>query len=361
MTNKQSHYHFNKTITIDYKTMANWAKSIFAATGLEKEDADLVADTLVSADARGVYSHGVVRISIYTKRILEGCIDVKAKPELAVDNLGTGVVDGKNAMGQIVGQYAMTLAIKKAQEHGVSFVTARGSNHYGACAYYTMMALKEDMIGFSTTIGGGNLMAPWGGSDARVGNNPFAIAIPAGKRYPILLDMAQSIVAKGKIVMASKTNSPIPKNWAFAKDGSVTIDPGEALEGTIRPIADYKGYGIAVVMGILSSVISNAAIGATLQDVYNYFSGGLNKGQVFAAVNLKSMTDIKAFKERMDREIDFIKSSPKAPGVEEIYLPGEIEYLSYERQIRDGIEYPVEVINEIKEISGRLGVSVPGL
>jgi LDH2 family malate/lactate/ureidoglycolate dehydrogenase len=358
MANK-SHYTFNETIRITYSTMADWTSRIFRATGMNREDADLVADSLVAADARGVYSHGVLRISIYTKRIEKGCVDLEAKPELVLSNGATGVVDGHNAMGQRVGYFAMKTAIEKAREFGVSFVTARGGNHYGTCAYYTMMALPEDMIGFSASIGGGNLMAPWGGTDARVGNNPFSVAIPALTRHPVVLDMAQSVVAKGKLVMATKTRSSIPDTWAFDADGQPTTDAEEGIRGTIRPIANYKGYGLAVVVGFLSSVISNGAIGASLKDVYGDFSGGLNKGQLFAAVDIGRMSDVQAFKERMDREIAFIKASPKAPGVTKIYLPGELEAIAWDQSLIGGIEYPVEVIAEMRDISERLGVSAP--
>ena len=358
MANK-AHYSFNDVIRIGYAPMADWAARIFRAEGLSPEDAALVADTLVAADARGVYSHGVLRISIYTKRIEKGCVDVTARPELVVSSGATGVVEGHNAMGQCVGHFAMKTAIAKAREAGVSFVTARGSNHYGTCAYYTMMALPENMIGFSASIGGGNLMAPWGGTDARVGNNPFSIAIPALNRRPVVLDMAQSIVAKGKIVMATKTKTPIPETWAFDSQGRPTTDAEEGMRGTIRPIADYKGYGLAVMVGFLSSVISNAAIGDTLKDVYEDFSGGLNKGQLFAAVDISRMSEVTAFKERMDRQIDFIKASPLAAGAEEIYLPGELEAKAWDAAVRGGIEYPVEVIEEIRGISARLGVPVP--
>ena len=358
MVNK-SHYSFNETIRVRYSVMAEWTARIFRAEGLSVEDADLVADTLVAADARGVYSHGVLRISLYTGRIEKGCVAVDAKPELVVSSGATGVVDGHNAMGQTVGVFAMQTAIAKAGEFGVSFVTARGSNHYGTCAYYTMMALPENMIGFSSSIGGGNLMAPWGGTDARIGNNPFSIAIPALHRYPVVLDMAQSVVAKGKLVMATKTRTPIPDTWAFDSDGLPTTDAEEGIRGTIRPIAEYKGYGLAVMVGFLSSLVSNAAIGSALKDVYEDFSGGLNKGQMFAAVDISRMDDVMAFKERVDREIDFIKASPKAPGVEEIYLPGEPEAKAWEMAIACGIEYPVEVIQEVQGISERLGIPVP--
>jgi LDH2 family malate/lactate/ureidoglycolate dehydrogenase len=338
--------------------MSEWTSRIFQADGLSKEDADLVADTLVTADARGVYSHGVLRISLYTMRIERGCVDVRARPEILSASLGTAVVEGNNAMGQSVGVFAMKAALEKAKEHGVSFVTARGSNHYGTCAYYAMMALPENMIGFSASIGGGNLMAPWGGTDARVGNNPFGVAIPALERYPVVLDMAQSVVAKGKIVMADKTQTPIPADWAFDRNGLPTTDAREGVRGTVRPIADYKGYGIATVIGMLSSVICNAAIGASLKDVYENFSGGLNKGQLFMAVDISRMSNVLEFKKRMDRDIDFIKASPKAPGVEEIYLPGEMEWQAWDASMRDGIHYPVEVIREIRSISERLGVPV---
>jgi len=358
MVNK-SHYSFNETIHVPYGVMAEWTARIFRAEGLSRQDADLVADTLVAADARGVYSHGVLRISLYTERIEKGCVAVDAQPELIVSSGATGVVDGHNAMGQTIGAFAMQTAIAKAREFGVSFVTVRGSNHYGTCAYYTMMALAENMVGFSSSIGGGNLMAPWGGTDARIGNNPFSIAIPAMHRYPVVLDMAQSVVAKGKLVMATKTKTPIPDTWAFGTDGLPTTDAEEGIRGTIRPIAEYKGYGLAVMVGFLSSLISNAAIGSTLKDVYEDFSGGLNKGQMFAAVDISRMGDVAAFKTRVDREIDFIKDSPKAPGVEEIYLPGEPEARAWEASLVNGIEYPAEVIREVQGISERLNVAVP--
>ena len=215
------------------------------------------------------------------------------------------------------------------------------------------------MIGFSATIGGGNLMAPWGGTDSRVGNNPYSYAIPAFNHYPVVLDMAMSVVAKGEVDVASKTHSPIPDTWALDQNGFPTTDAEEALKGSLRPIADYKGSGMAIVIGMLCSVISNGAIGPTLKRVYGDFDGGLNKGQLFMAVDISRMTDVQVFKERMDRQIDFIKASPAAANTEEVYLPGELEYRSFDRQMKDGIVYPVEIIQEIREIAGGFGVAEP--
>jgi len=357
--NNKSHYHFNQTKIVPYEDMKNWITKIFLAVNLLESDAELVADSLVDADARGVYSHGVQRVKIYTTRILKGCVNVKGKPHVIFDNDATAIVDGDNAMGQVVGVYAMQLAIEKAKKYGVSFVAAKGSNHYGRCEYYSRMALEYDMIGFSSTIGGGNLMAPWGGISAKVGNNPFSIAMPAGKHYPVVLDMALSVVAKGKIEMALKTGSSIPEEWALDKNGNPTTDPAEALKGTLRPIGDYKGSGLAIMVGLMSSVICDAAIGPTLKNVYKDFDGGLNKGQLFMAIDVAHMTDVDAFKERMDKQIDFIKSSPLAPGAGAIYLPGEIEYRNFYKQSKEGIEYPIEVIHELENISKNVGVDLP--
>lgn len=168
-----------------------------------------------------------------------------------------------------------------------------------------------------------------------------------------------SVVAKGKVDVASKTHSPIPDTWALDQNGFPTTDAEEALKGSLRPIADYKGSGMAIVIGMLCSVISNGAIGPTLKRVYGDFDGGLNKGQLFMAVDISRMTDVQVFKERMDRQIDFIKASPAAANTEEVYLPGELEYRSFDRQMKDGIVYPVEIIQEIREIAGGFGVAEP--
>lgn len=354
-----SHYTFHETKSIPYAQMAAWVTDLFLAAGLAEEDARLVADSLVDADARGVYSHGVQRVKIYVTRILKHCINLRGTPHVVVDRSAAAVVDGDNAMGQVVGVYAMKLAMEKAKTYGVSFVTARGSNHYGRCAYYARMALEQDQVGISSTVGGGNLMAPWGGTQPRVGNNPFAIAMPAGAHCPVVLDMAQSVVAKGKLEMALKTGASIPEAWALDARGNPTTDPAAGLEGSVRPIADYKGSGMAVMVGLLSSMISGGAVGPTLKNVYKDFDGGLNKGQLFMAVDIGQLTDLAQYKKRMDQQIEFIKSSPLAAGSDGIYLPGELEYRSFARQKESGIVYAAEILRELAGVSRSLHVALP--
>lgn len=355
----KSHYHFNQTEKIPYNVMKAWVKELFTAQGINDNTADVVAESLVDADARGVYSHGVQRVKMYSARIQKDCINRNGVPHIIKDADATAVVDGDNAMGQIVGVFSMQLAIEKAKKYGIGIVTARNSNHYGRCAYYSRMALDENMIGFSSTVGGGNLMAPWGGTSPRVGNNPFSVAMPADKKNPVVLDMAQSVVAKGKIEMAVKTGSPIPAEWALDSNGIPTTDAKKGSEGTLRPIADYKGSGIAITVGMMSSMLSGGALGASLKNVYKDFDGGLNKGQLFIAIDIAHFIDAEAYKERMDKEIEFIKESPLAADTDEIYMPGEIEYNNYYRQISDGITYAKEVMDELKELSSKLNVHIP--
>ncbi len=355
-----AHYFFNQTVNIAPKTLQDWVTQVFEAVGMSAEDAALTAHTLVVADARGVHSHGCLRVGLYVKRIERQAVDPRAKPEVLRERGALALIDGHNAAGQVVSHFAMQKAIDLAERSGVSFVTARGSNHNGAAAFYSMMALPRNMVGFSSSIGGGNLMPVYGGAERRIGNNPFSFAFPALKHDAVVLDMAQSVVAKGKIMMASKTNSPIPLDWALDAEGVPTTDPAAATQGFLRTMGDYKGSGLSVVIGMLSSMISSAAIGPTLKDVYEDFEP-LNKGHSFCAIRLDFLVDPEEFKRNMDVQIEFIKQSKKASGVEEIFLPGEMEARNYRRQMRDGIDMPSEVIEEITQLSQRLGVAVPQL
>jgi len=353
-----SHYFFNETINIQAGVLQSWVAGIFQAVGMSKADADLVAHTLAVADARGVHSHGCLRVGLYVKRIEKKSVDPVAQPEIVKENGATALVDGHNASGQVVSVLAMEKAIELARKFGISFVTARNSNHYGSSSYYSMMALPHDMIGFSSSIGGGNLMAPYGGAERRIGNNPFSYAFPAMQCPPVVLDMAQSVVAKGKIVMAERTRSRIPPEWALDTNGVPTTDPAAALDGFLRTMGDYKGSGLSIVTGMLSSMLAGAAIGPDLKDVYEDFEP-LNKGHSFCAIRLDFLVDPDEFKKNMDVQIGFLKTARKANGVDEIFVPGEMEARNYHRQMRDGIDLPSEIVHEIFALSQRLGVPIP--
>lgn len=346
---------FEKVI-IPYSDVFPWVVDIFRAAGLDEADAALTADNLVTADLRGVYSHGIIRVGIYVKRLQVKVNNPAGKPEIIRSVGATAVMDGHNAMGQVVGVHAMKLAIEKAKEYGTGYVAVRGSNHYGAAAHFTMMALPEDMIGISGTMGSTLIMSPWGGTDPLLGNNPFSTAIPALHRDPIVMDMANSVVAKGKVFMAMKTNQSIPESWALAPDGSPTTDPNQAFLGTLRPVGDHKGYGLTLVTGILSSVLSGGSFGKEIEDLYEEFSIPQNVGHYMQAINIAAFTDPVKFKTRVDEIIDLMHNSAKKPGVEEIFVPGEMEARSERKQRKEGIEYPKALTDELIEISRKLGV-----
>src|SRR5258708_6866090 len=227
----------NTCVLIGEQPLKNFCVQVLFRLGVPLEQADSIAGNLVEADSQGVASHGVVRLPIYVQRLCAGVVNARPNVRTTLETATTAVVDGDNGMGQWVGVRSMQLAIDKAKSGTCAFVSVRNSNHFGAAGYYSRMAVAHDMIGFSFTIGGINHMTPWGGAEAILGNNPFAIAFPAGEERPVVLDMACSVAARGKILVAAKDNSPIPPDWAIVPDGQVTTDPGEALKGFCLPIA----------------------------------------------------------------------------------------------------------------------------
>lgn len=201
------------------ETLLKYCKDIFMAAGMREEDAACVADNLVFADCCGMESHGVIRVPAYTKRLQDHGTSADAEICIEKDSPTTALVNGNNAMGQVVSTKAMKLCIEKAKENGVAFVGVKGSNHFGMASYYSEMALPEDMIGMVFTSPAAHLMAPTGGIEPILDNNPFSFAIPSGKELPVVLDMATSVVARGKIGVALNKGEKIPKDWAMTIDG----------------------------------------------------------------------------------------------------------------------------------------------
>lgn len=342
-------------VKVKYDDMFNWVKEIFLKTGMDEEDAFYCTENLVMADLRTVYSHGVMRVPLYYKRLVDGCTSPTGKPEIIKDLGASALMTGNNGMGQVIGVHAMKLAMEKAKEHGVGFVAVGQSNHYGAAAYFPMFCLDENMIGITGTTGSTRNIAPWGGIEPLLGNNPFSITIPALKHDPIVMDMSNSVVARGKIVMAMKTKQPIPDTWAFGRDGKPTTNPEEAYWGTLRPVGDYKGYGLSVVVGLISSLLTNSIIGREINDLYEELIVQ-NVGHFMIAIDISKFVSVEFFKKRVDDFIDELKNSPKADGVDEIFLPGEMESIAARRQSEEGITYPMEVIQELIDLSNKIGV-----
>jgi len=334
---------------INYKELKTFCIELFKSEGVPSKEAEIIADNLVQANLRGVDSHGVSRIPIYMKRLKLGLVNPVCKTKIEKKSGSIAVMNGCNSMGAVVGYKAMNYAINEAREKGIFFIAVNNSNHFGTAAFFAMMALDHDMIGFSTS-NAPSTMAPWGGIKPFFGTNPFAVAIPANKRLPIVIDMATSVVARGKIILAQKNNEKIPEGWAINKEGEMTTDPKEALEGSVLPFAGPKGYSIALLIDVFCGILSGAVYGPHINSLYENFEEPQNIGHCFAAINISKLIDIKDFKNKIDKMIEEIKSSPKAKHVKEIYLPGEIEFNTQKERLEKGIPLTKPVIEELKAL-----------
>lgn len=335
-------------LLISYERLKDIVVQVLERLDVPYEDALSTAEALLSADLRGVESHGILRFPTYVKRIKLGLI--KAKPDIKVmkESKTLILLDADNGLGQVAAKRAMELCIRKAKESDVAIAGVRNSNHVGIGAYYAMMALKEDMIGiFATNTAA--LMAPYGGCEPILGTNPFAFAIPAGREIPIVLDMSTSVVPRGKIELALREGKEIPEGWAIDADGNITTDPRKALEGALLPLGGPKGYGLSIVVDILSGLLMGSSYGKEIKSMFTDFTKPMGVGHFMMAINLESFMPIEEFKEKVDAYIRAIKGSKTAKGVEEIFLPGERSYRLTIERLKEGIPLSDGALKAIEE------------
>lgn len=320
------------------------------------EEAIIVTDNLVEADLRGVGSHGVMRLPVYKRRLQAKATNPRPRMKIIRETAQTAVFDGDNGLGHLVGVRAMELVIDKARTGEPTFVAVRRSNHFGTAAYYAQMAAQEEMVGFAFTIGGINHMTPWGGAEAKLGNNPFALAMPAGEEYPIVLDMACSVAARGKIMLAVQENVPIPGDWAVDVEGRPTTDAEAAMGGFVLPVGGPKGYALTLMIGLVSTMLSGAFFGSEVTHLYDDLENEQNTGHLFGALPIATFVDPDRYKARMDKAVREMRSARHAAGVERIYLPGEREYLTLEKRRAEGIPLNQATFDELNEIGAEFGL-----
>ncbi len=344
-------------LIIKHCALGDFVKAIFVECGVNGVDARSIADVLVKADLRGVHSHGVMRVDEYVSNLKGG--GWSAKRSMSVEREGSinVLLNGNDGIGIITALRAMEMAIELAKKRGVGIVNVRGAGHFGTAAYYSMMAQKTDMIGVVLT-NGSPAMAPTGGLECIIGNNPWSVAVPGEDEPGIVLDMANSIVARGKVRLADKKNQPIPLDWALDENGKPTSDPMEALKGTILPIGGYKGYGISLIVDVLAGILSGAAYGKHVgspRDSHNR----QNVGQMFIALDIDEFQPVSDFKSNVTNYIREIKESKKAEYCQEIFVPGEIEYLNERRQLENGIELSGDIFKGLLKVADGLRVPTP--
>jgi LDH2 family malate/lactate/ureidoglycolate dehydrogenase len=335
----------------------------FTRLEVPPEDAEIAADVLLSADLRGIDSHGIIRLNTYYgSRLRQKLINPRSPIQVIHETATTLALDGGNGVGQVVSYHAMQRCIEKAKQAGVAMVTVRNSNHYGIAGYYAMMALSHDMIGISYT-NSQPLVAPTYGRRALLGTNPIAVAAPAGKERPFVLDMATSIVPIGRITVFEKAGKPIPEGWGIDHTGQITTNPTAVLQGgALMPLGGsdlmrgYKGYGLAMLVDIFCGVLAGAAFASKVGNPHEA-QGPANVGHFFAAIHIDCFRPIAEFKQDMDELIRELKESPKAFGQKRIYIAGEKEFETAEQYAREGIPLLENVVTSLTQAGDEIGVA----
>ncbi len=325
---------------------------LLSAYGVPASEAAAVADSLLKADMRGLGSHGVMRLPVYIKRIKAGLMKAKADMTIEKDCGAALVLDANFSFGQVAGERGMALAIERAKEFGIGACLVKNSGHFGMAARYGEMAAAEKMVGIvlaNTTP----LMPPTGGAEKKIGNNPLAIVAPTSSD-PIIVDMALSAVAMGKILVAKNKGEKIPFDWATDKTGVPTDDPEKAMDGgLLLPMAGPKGYSLAVAAEILTGVIAGA-FAWQLPSLYN-LNAKQSIAHFFIAINIGRLLDYETYLENVEDLKAGLKGTRKLPGVTEIYLPGEIEH--NREKLAEQIELPASVVAELNDLAREVGVS----
>ncbi len=343
--------------TVHHGDLRRFATDCCRGMGLETKGAELIADSLVQADLWGHQSHGVMRLFWYGARLRTGATVGNAKPEIDGGLGSLATMDGKNGPGQVVAAAAMSHAVSLSKEYGIGAVAARNSGHFGTAMYFTNMAARAGCVGFIST-NASPAMAPWGGAGKRVGANPWSWAAPAGRYPPMMLDISNTAVARGKLYLAEKRGDSIPEHWAVDADGAPTTDPASGIGGAILPMAGHKGYAISVIMDMLSGVLTGGRFGDSIIGPYAP-EGSSGAGHLALAIDVESARGLAEFEADMESLIDGLKSPPGGPGPDGVFYPGEPEALSDAKLRRDGIELPEETAEELREKSRSIGIAAP--
>ncbi|KAF9628928.1 malate/L-lactate dehydrogenase [Lasiodiplodia theobromae] len=350
MSSSESHY-------IAPDAAASFAKAVLIKGGLSEDNAQMMANCLVQADVRGVGTHGLMRLEQYLARVTSKLVN--PSPSIKVDEKTpvAAHLDGDNGFGFIVATRGMQEAINRAKTYGIGIVTANHSNHFGMAATYVLQALQEGMISLVFT-NSARQMAPFGGKETLLGISPFAAGAPSKDEVPYILDMAPSVVAKGKIRRAALRGEDIPLGWAMDADGNPTTNSKEALNGMMAPIGGPKGSGIAILMDVMSGVLSGAAFGGEVGDQYKE-ARPQNVGHCFIAIKPDIFMSSDDFRSRMDVLAQRVHAVPPAPEFSEVLFPGEPEHRLSQQRTRQGIPFADADIKMFKDMAAKLDVPLP--
>jgi len=328
----------------------------FEKAGLRAGDARILGELIAEADLRGTDTHGVFRLPLYVRRIKAGGINARPNIRIVRERASTAVVDGDNAMGHLVMRFAAETAIAKANATGVGWVGARMSNHAGPAALYAMMPLAHDMIGLYFAVGSNNHLPPTGSAEALLGTNPIAVAIPADKEPAVVMDMAPTVAAFGKVRLKAALGEPMPVGWMIDRTGNPLTDAKRAADGFLLPIGDYKGYALSLIIGLLAGTLNQAALGRDIVDFIKHPDTAANTGQSILAIRVDAFCPVEVFKRNVDTVVHMIRDSQRLPGVERVWLPGEQSHTKRTERLIRGVPIPARLHESLDEVARELGI-----
>ncbi len=352
------------TTFVPHARLKAFIAEMLAALGMARHIADHTAELIVQTDLRGVDSHGIGMLPKYVEWIQAGFVLPSAEPLVVRDEQATALVDGQRGLGHWTATKAMGLAIEKAKTFGAGFVAVRNSNHFGACACYSMMALPHQLVGVAMTNSFIPAMVPTFGRTAMLSTNPLSVAVPAGAEAPFVLDMATTTVAIGKLTIASRWRQPIPEGWALDDQGHPTRDPDVALKsrlltplGGTRELGSHKGYGLGVMVDILSGVLPGAVYGDLFLRSDMTERQHTNVGHFFGAIDVARFRPLEEFMAAMDEMLRALKTAPPAEGEARVWVAGEPETECEKRRRVEGIPLVPTLVRQVNELARTRGVS----
>jgi len=341
---------------ISQEKLRNIAAEILKAYGENETNASLAADCLVKADMRGIFTHGTYLLVTMFDRIQAGMLEIPTQITLVKEDDAMTMIDGGNGLGQLAARRAMEISVEKAKKFGIAVTSVKNTNNISFLGYYTDLASQRGMIGIAASNAAPS-MAPWGSSEAFIGTSPFSVSIPAKNEKPIILDMSSSVVARGKIRQASRNKKTIPLGWSIDSEGNPTTNPEEALKGTLLPIAGPKGSGLAIIIDIITGILSGSKYGPDVK-TFHKLEGATGVGVFCMAVDISRFLDLEDFYSRVDNYISSIKNLKKVKDVSKIYLPGEIEFLKEEKASKEGIELDSITVEKLNDILKKSGINL---
>jgi len=346
----------NASDRVSFAQLRQFITVAMVRLGLPDADAAIVGRLMAEAELQGSDGHGVIRLLPYARRIRAGGLNLRPNIRVVQERPGMALLDGDNGMGHLVMQRAAELAIEKARQCGVAWVGSRLSNHAGPASLYARMPMAHDMIGLYFAVGNANHLPPWGGLDMLLSTNPIAVAVPAGEEPPVVLDMATTVAAYGKVKAKAQRGEMMPPGWMIDRLGQPLLDPRRAEEGFLMPIGGYKGYGLSLIVGLLAGTLNGAAMGSEVIDFNHDDTSTTNTGQAIMAIDLSAFGEVAGFKARVDRLVRELRGSERMPGVERVWLPGEQSHERRAANERDGMALPPVLLQQLDVFARDMGI-----